>query len=332
MQPRLDLGKLKPATAQWLEIGTGQPDLEPIAVHVVRGMEEGPCCGLISGVHGDEYDGMRATTEWAREIDPSRLSGTVVVIPVANPLAFRAAVRKTPEDGKDLNRVFPGNCGGTVTDRLAALITDGILAQADLVLSLHGSSAVGVLMPWIEFLGIPGEVGRKTFDAAMASNFPDLIALPHLPGVLQTALAERNIPTIEGEVGGRASTTRQNVDYYKQRIVDVLTHLGILPGTGQISGGPKRVWWLDSIAAEESGIFVSTTELNADVVQGQSVGFILNGRGDNVGEVKSPANGRIGGLREHAGITRGDRVATLWLPDESFNADFYSNSSSKARA
>jgi uncharacterized protein len=331
MQRRLDLGKVKSATAQWVEIGTGQPDLEPIEVYLVRGTEDGPCCALISGVHGDEYDGIRATAEWAREIDPSRLRGTVVVIPVANPLAFRAAVRKTPEDGKDLNRVFPGNSGGTVTDRLADLITDGILADADLVLSLHGSSAVGVLMPWIEFLGVPGEVGRKTFDAAMASNFPDLIALPHLRGVLQTALAERDIPTIEGEVGGRGSTTRENVDYYKQRIADVLMHLGILPGTSKISA-PKRVWWLDSIAVENSGIFIPTTELNADVVKGQSVGFILNGRGDKVGEVASPANGRIGGLREHAGITCGDRVATLWLPDESFNAGFYSNSSSRVKA
>jgi hypothetical protein len=40
-------------------------------------------------------------------------------------------------------------------------------------------------------------------------------------------LTERNIPTIEGEVGGRGATVRANVDYYKDRIADVLPHLGM---------------------------------------------------------------------------------------------------------
>jgi predicted deacylase len=312
---RLDIGRVTPGRADWFEIGGRGSAQETIAVHVVRGTKSGPCCALIAGVHGDEYDGIVAATEFIREIDKSSLSGSAVVIPVANPLAFAAGVRMTPADGKDLNRVFPGKREGTVTERIADLLCDGILAGADLVFSLHGSAATGVLVPWIEFLDVPGDLGRKTFLAASDSNFPDLIALPYLPGVLQTALAERNIPTIEGEVGGGGATARANVDYYKDRIVDVLTHLGMLPASKKPTG-PKRIWRLHSIDAQKTGILITMSALEADIIEGQTLGIILDGRGNIVSEIRSPAKGRIGGLRQHAGVRIGDRVASLWLPVE----------------
>jgi uncharacterized protein len=315
IEHRLDIGRVDPGSACWFEIGTSASDLEPIAVHVARGAKDGPCCALIAGVHGDEYDGIIAAAEFTREVDISSLRGSVVVIPVANPLAFAAGVRMTPADGKDLNRVFPGKRDGTVTERLADLLCDGIFTGADLVFSLHGSSVTGVLSPWIEFLDVPGDLGRRTFLAASDSNFPDLITLPYLPGVLQTALAERNIPTIEGEVGGRGATARANVDYYKDRIADVLAHLGIRADVEKRTG-PKRVWRLHPVNADKSGILVTITDLEADVVEGQKLGIILDGRGNIVSEIRAPAKGRIGGLRQHAGVMTGDKVASLWLPVE----------------
>jgi predicted deacylase len=313
IEHRLDIGRVEPGSAGWFEIGTSAPDLQPVSVHVARGANDGPRCALIAGVHGDEYDGIIAAAEFIREVDLSSLRGSVVVIPVANPLAFGACVRMSPADGKDLNRVFPGRRDGTVTERLADLLCGKILVGADLVLSLHGSSATSVLSPWIEFLDVPGDLGRKTFLAASDSNFPDLIALPYLPGVLQTALAERNIPTIEGEVGGRGATARRNIDYYKDRIADVLTHLGIRASAPKRTG-PKRVWRLHSINAEKSGILVTMTDLEADVVEGQKLAIILDGRGNILSQIHSPAKGRIGGIRQHAGVKTGDRVASLWLP------------------
>jgi predicted deacylase len=315
MQHRLDIGLVAPGRGAWFEIGPAQPDPAPVAVHVARGDRDGPRCALIAGVHGDEYDGIIAAAEFAREIDRSRLRGTVVIVPVANPLAFAAAVRTTPADGKDLNRVFPGSADGTVTERLADLLCDRILAGADLVMSLHGASATGCLAPWIEFLDDGSELGHTTLLAAEGSNFPDLVALPRLPGVLQTALAERHIPTIEGEVGGRGGTSRANVDYYKARIADVLAHLGMLPSPGKPREA-KRVWRLHPIMGGHAGIFVTLTNLHDDVDAGQRIGLILDGRGEVVGEVLAPAAGRVGGLRQHAGVRPGDRVASLWLPAE----------------
>ena len=309
---RIDLGIAAAGSARWTEVSTGDLDVPTVPLCVVRGAKDGPRCSLIAGVHGDEYDGILAAQEIARELDPHSLAGNIVVVPVANPLAFRGCIRKTPEDGKDLNRVFPGKPDGTVTERLAALLCDGVLSGSDLVFSLHGGTTTGSLTPWIEFLEVPDEVGTATFAAAKASNFPDLIALPYLPGVLQTALAERRIPTIEGEVGGRGITERSNVEYYKQRIQDVLAHLGISGPSGNASKLP-RVWRLQTIAAQQPGILIAKGRVGSDVAKGEAIGRIVDGIGRTAEEICAPNAGRIGALRQHAGVMSGDTVATLWV-------------------
>src|SRR5207302_1171863 len=194
------------------EFGAGLP------VHVLVGSKTRPCLALMAGVHGDEYDGILALQEVTREIEPSRLQGALIVIPVANPFAFEQSQRRTPEDDKDLNRVFPGSSRGTFSDRLADRLCLGVLQGADLVFTLHGSTSDGLLAPWIEFLEGSSPLEQATRDAAAASGFDDLIALPRLPGTLQTAMAEFRVPVIEGEVGGQGTTTKENVAYYRARV------------------------------------------------------------------------------------------------------------------
>ena len=61
-------------------------------------------------------------------------------------------------------------------------------------------------------------------------------------------------------------------------------------------------------------MFVRAIALGQDVVQGQQLGVILDIRGEVINEVCAPANGRIGGYHEHAGVEADARVVTLWLP------------------
>ena len=49
----------------------------------------------------------------------NRIDGSVTVLPVANPLAFRLGTKVSPLDSKDLDSVFPGDEHGTVTQRTA---------------------------------------------------------------------------------------------------------------------------------------------------------------------------------------------------------------------
>ena len=100
-------------------------DLDLI-VHVIRGSTDGPKLAMFGGIHGDEPLGTEAVRRVLERIDPEQIAGTIVAVPVANPYAFEAGKRVTPTDGLNLNRIFPGDSEGSLTEQLAAALA-GIL-------------------------------------------------------------------------------------------------------------------------------------------------------------------------------------------------------------
>lgn len=308
-------------------LNTENPELGSIPVHVFVGRKHRPCLALVAGVHGNEYDGILALQELTQSIDAKHLDGSIVVIPVVNTFAFSAGQRYTPEDNGDLNRVFPGNIGGGLTERLAHVLSQQILVETDLIFTLHGARQEGVLAPWIEFLDENTPVGKASFEAAMASGFPDLIALSDEQGVLLTAMGKLGVPLIEGEVGGRGKVTRDGVEYYQNRITDVATHMGIIkadPGSGKSdfveirknTQGTPRIWNLHDVLVHSEGIFVNTVEIKQSVQKGAVLGKIIDKYGRVVEEVESPFTGEIGHIRKHAGVRHGDSVYIVWTPAE----------------
>lgn len=287
-----------------------------LPVDLLVGQAHHPCLGLVAGVHGDEYDGIVALQGLASDIIPAELQGALLIVPVANPFAFGVGRRRTPEDAQDLNRVFPGDRDGSLSERLAALLSREILLQADAVFTLHGSGANGVLSPWIEFLDVPGAVGRASYEMARSSGFDDLIALDRLPGRLLTAMGDLGVPLIEGEVGGRGTTRRENVRYYRERVYAVARHQGILPSPNgaALDETPRRIWRLNGIEADAGGIFQRAVSLKQEVRAGDVLGAIVDARGDPLADVRAPLDGAIGGYREHVGVLKGDSVFTLWTP------------------
>lgn len=77
---------------------------------IISGHEPGPLLLVTAGIHNAEYVGIQAAIELSSEIDPERLTGTLVTVPVANRSGFEnRTMSMVHEDGKNLNRVFPGD-------------------------------------------------------------------------------------------------------------------------------------------------------------------------------------------------------------------------------
>ncbi len=89
---------------------------------------------VTAGVHGDEYEGPVAIAKLAAGFAAADVRGTIVLIPVVNPSAFRSATRITPEDGLNLARTFPGTPNGTLTERLASVVFDEFAIPADFLI------------------------------------------------------------------------------------------------------------------------------------------------------------------------------------------------------
>ena len=137
--PLLESAATGTSVRRMLEIGR-RTDGSSLGVPmvVVNGAQPGPVLWVQGCLHGDEYAGSRAIHLFVAGLDPNRLAGAVIAVPVVNLTAWEQKNRVSPIDHLDLNRVFPGAPEGTWTRRLAHCLEEAITANADFVLDLHG--------------------------------------------------------------------------------------------------------------------------------------------------------------------------------------------------
>jgi predicted deacylase len=134
------------------EIST-MPDGSTLSIpaNVISGTRRHPRLLAVAGHHGDEQEGPAALISLWERLRPADLRGSVVMVPVLNPPAFQAVRRMGHEDGLDINRIFPGNPAGTVTERLADALCAHLAPGSDLILSMHGWSAGYLVEPYVEY-------------------------------------------------------------------------------------------------------------------------------------------------------------------------------------
>jgi predicted deacylase len=286
-----------------------------VPLEIICGATDGPRLAVIAGVHGDELEGIRAVQAVSAVVEQQRLTGTMLLIPVANMAAFAARTRRSPLDGLDLNRVFPGRPDGTISERLAYLIVHTLLADVTLVVSLHGLGALGALLPWMEFVDIPGPVGQASHAAALAFGFPDLVPLPLLPGVLIAALAQRGIPAIEGEIGGMGMIDPANWQRYVTGVMRVMQHLRMITDPPECVAGP-RYWELRWIHALAGGLFERRFAPGDHVICGQTLGILIDPFGEPVECIVAPCDGVAGACQMVASVYPGDPAALVWAPSQ----------------
>jgi predicted deacylase len=292
-----------------------------VPVHILVGRPSGPRLAVVGGVHGDEYDGIRAAQRLPDVYAPENLDGILVVIPVANPSAFAAGQRRTAIDDVDLNRSFPGQSDGGVSQRLAHALTETVLRHMDLVFTLHGGSAPMRLTPYLEFFDAAGETSARAYAAAVASGIPNLIAIPPdsedstLKGCLLPALGGLGVPVIEGEVGGRGELRAANADYYLERVAAVMGCLGLIASPARLEGASThRVAEIRDVLSPSSGVLQCDVDLNQPVTKGQRLAGVIDIEGREISEITAPCDGWVGGYRGHSWIQTGQVAIRVFVP------------------
>jgi uncharacterized protein len=206
-------------------------DGQPLAVttHVLRGARPGPTVGIVSGLHGDEISTAELVLSLLPLLPPASIAGTVLLIPMASPPTFAAGTRSTPHDMANLNRVFPGNPRGTVTELLAHALFSDVLGGCDVVIDLHAEPDAMA----IRCLYTPpprDDYGRKAFALARASGCPILYLTDGLPGMLTTAARARGVLAVMLETGGPLPGPHGLLPEAQGEILNMLRALGTIPG------------------------------------------------------------------------------------------------------
>ncbi len=285
-----------------------------IPILVLTGQAHRPRLICVAGIHGDEHEGMTAQLEVWEELEPDEIVGTLVMVPVANPPAFRAGMRRNPEDMLDMNRVFPGNASGTVTERLAYHLFHGVVAEADFVLSMHGWSSGARVVPYVEYPR-NSPVAEASRAAARAFGLEYVEAWDWPAGMLVAVCTRSGIPAIEPEIGGLGCTVPEQRALYKQGMRNVMRHLGMLPGEPELPAAIHRVT-RQMLFAPSGGLVRRHVELGCAVQAGDLVASVTDLTGVPLASVETPIDGFVAAVRLMASASPGDCLAVIFQPVE----------------
>src|SRR6266480_1083885 len=226
-----------------------------IPVIELTGAGNGPALTVIAGVHGCEYAPMAAVRRWVTELQPASLRGSVRAVPVLNLPAFRARTPfVVPDDGKNLNRCFPGDPAGTVADRLAYAAFTQLIAGSDALVDVHAGDMVEALEPFA--LYDAGASEGKAREVAAAYGLGYVIGQEPGPdravgGTTSTAAAEIGIPAIIAEAGGCGLVEAAAVAAHVHGLDQVLAALGMAGPPATLAAAPVhlgRFLWLRSVS------------------------------------------------------------------------------------
>ncbi|MBY0507905.1 MAG: succinylglutamate desuccinylase/aspartoacylase family protein [Bryobacteraceae bacterium] len=280
---------------------------ESLPVLLARGATPGPVLVASAGVHGDEYEGVRAIFEVFDELDPLRMSGDLLAVPVVNAPAFWHSTRLSPVDGANLARVFPGKPAGTLSERLAHGFAQAIIARASLYLDLHSGGIA---------FGMPAMVGYAAQDprgraAAEAFGADVIWGHPHLdPGRTISFAASLNIPWLYTEARGAGRIHPDDLAMMKRGIVNLLHHLRVLPGPPTPAPIQHRLWGDGNtdagVQAGQSGFLMKCVRVLQRVTAGQCLGRLVDLEGRVLEAYHAPANGLVGLARELPVVRAGD--------------------------
>jgi uncharacterized protein len=252
-----------------------------VPVVELTGTADGPRLTVIAGVHGCEYAPMAAVRRWTRALAGRDLRGSVRAVPVLNQPAFRARTPfVVPDDGKNLNRCFPGDPAGTVAQRLAHDAFTQLIVGSDALIDVHAGDMVEALEPFA--LYDAGASEARARELAVAYGLGYVIRQEPGPdravgGTTSTAAAEIGIPAIIAEAGGCGLVEPAAVDAHVRGLNRVLALLGMADDPAPDAGPSRaptqlrRFLWLHSTSA---GWWEPAVRPGEQVAEGQLLGTI----------------------------------------------------------
>ena len=295
--------EIQPGAAQRLswsatELFEGVPVSTPVLV--VNGALPGPTLCLTAAVHGDELNGIEMVRRVLHNIDPKKLSGAVIGVPIVNVQGFRRGSRYLP-DRRDLNRYFPGNPNGSAAARIAFALFKDVIAHCDALVDLHTGSFERANLPQIR-----ADL-RNSDVVTLTLGFGSMVVLHSEPtvGTLRHAATLAGIPAVTVEAGGPAQLELTEVKHGVKGIETLLGTLGMVKRM-RLWGDPEPVYYRSSwVRADNGGILLADVSLGSSVRKGDLLGTITDPMSNARSELRSPYSGRIIGMARNQVVMPG---------------------------
>jgi uncharacterized protein len=279
------------AQLTWSATETFSSATVPAAVLIAHGSAPGPVVCLTAAIHGDELNGIETIRRVMHDLDPGRLSGTVVGVPIVNIQGFHRGSRYLP-DRRDLNRFFPGNRSGSSASRIAHSLFFNVIVHCNALVDLHTGSFHRANLPQVRAdLNNPGTL-------AITQGFGSTVILhgEGAKGTLRRAATDAGIPAVTLEAGGPMEVQEEAVRQSEQGIRLLLDHLGMYREPG-VRKTPVPAYYRSRwVRTDHGGILSSRVELGHQVLVGDLLGTVIDPLTNQQQEIRSPLNGRVIGM------------------------------------
>jgi predicted deacylase len=277
-----------------------------LPVEVLHGRHPGPRVWLSGAIHGDELDGVEIIREVLAELDPDRLSGAVLAVPVVNVFGFVAESRYLP-DRRDLNRSFPGKAKGSMAARLAHLFMTEVVQRCDVGLDFHCGSDDRQNLPQIRV----NEGEPEALRLARAFGAPLVLPNKAPKGSLRHAAAKVGVQTLVYEAGEARRFTDSAVEVGVAGTRRVLHELGMVEEAPEPAGSVQEARDTQWVRAPRSGICRIEAPLGAEVRKGERLGGVFELLGEKATRIRAGTDGVVIGRRVNPLVHKGEAVVHL---------------------
>jgi len=279
----------------------GDPGAQ-IPVSIITGANDGPVLALVAGTHGSEPSPIVALQRVRAELDPSQLTGTVVIVHVANVPSFQQrTIYRGPWDQKNLNRVYPGSAIGTTSERIAYAITTEVIDQCDFLIDMHSGDGNEALRPYSYWnkLGVHNGVDQRARELALAFGLDHIVidrGRPRDPNAsvfCSNTAHVRGKPAVTTEAGEVGVPTDEMVEINVRGAFRVMRYLGMIPGPREMVEDPKWIEPSEVLTSPAEGLWYPAVRPDMHVEQGALLGRLTDYFGETIAEVRAPIAGVV---------------------------------------
>jgi uncharacterized protein len=304
--------EILPGKRQRLEIPVAHlPTLTPISLPVIvlNGKKAGPRLWLSAAIHGDEINGVEIIRQVLAKIEPKKLSGTLIAVPIVNVFGFIEQSRYLP-DRRDLNRSFPGSSNGSLAARLAHLFMSEIVSRCTHGIDLHTAAIPRINLPQIR----ADLEDEATYLCAKAFGAPLLVHATMRDGSLRQAATKKKIPILLYEAGEALRFDQQAIQIGVEGILRVINYLEMYSlSLEPVETASVEVFQTKWIRASRSGIFHLEVKLGERVGKRQRLGTITDAFGETITKVRATEKGIVIGHIQNPLVNQGDGIINLAL-------------------
>jgi len=273
-----------------------------VPVHGVVGTEDGPTLYVQACQHGTEINGWEAGRQVLEFVAPETLRGTLIVVPVGQPVAFQARMHDYPDSTHNMNRTWPGQADGPfIADRLADMVFQQIVMKSDAVVDFHCWAATSVPMAW-------SNPGNRAYVEAFGSPYFYENSINRETPKLENACHDVEIPYVAIEMMPQDWIDLESVRLGRTGTLNLMRWMGMIDGPMEYP--PQRFVFKPGpqdhlVSVGHEGMWVPSAKQFTVVKEGDVLGHVYDWETYKlIEEIVSPVEAFVYGLNPD--VTRGN--------------------------